>query len=234
MSNDTRFCMALAPETLPAADKALLAGRKAALLKANQWAAASIIKVAFLDGDPGLQAKVKAVAKQWTSTGLANLTLSFIADPKQAQVRIAFTPGDGSWSYIGTYCTTLKYPEATMNFGWLTPASSDVEIGSVVLHEFGHALGLIHEHQNPQHPIKWYVAAVKKALSGPPNSWDDATIQHNMFDKYDPSKVTATDVDKTSIMMYPIPQAWTADGFSAGFNADLSAQDKALIKKCYP
>jgi hypothetical protein len=234
MANDTRFCMALAPETLTAADQALLAGRKAALLKANQWAAASVIKVAFLDGDPALQAKVKAVAKQWTNTGLANLTLSFIADPKKAQIRIAFTPGDGSWAYVGTYCTTLKYPEPTMNFGWLTPASSDVEIRSVVLHEFGHALGLIHEHQNPKQPIKWNVAAVKAALSGPPNNWDAATIEHNMFAKYDLTKVTATPVDDKSIMMYPIPQTWTLDGFSAGFNADLSADDKALIKKCYP
>ncbi len=97
----------------------------------------------------------------------------------------------------------------------------------------GHAIGLIHEHQNPLHAIHWNKAAVRHDLSGPPNNWDDATIQHNMFDRYDPAKVTATKVDRKSIMMYPIPQTWTVDGFSSGLNATLSSGDKRLIKKVY-
>ena len=34
-------------------------------------------------------------------------------------------------------------------------------------------------------------------------------------------------------MMYPIPKAWTVDGFSSGLNATLSSGDKRLIKKVY-
>jgi hypothetical protein len=105
---------------------------------------------------------------------------------------------------------------------------------SVVLHEFGHALGLIHEHQNPKNAIKWNKPAVIQDLSGPPNNWDTAKIQHNMFDNYDPAKVTATTVDSQSIMMYPIPKTWTLDGFSAGLNRDLSPTDKQLIHRVYP
>jgi hypothetical protein len=55
-----------------------------------------------------------------------------------------------------------------------------------------------------------------------------------MFKKYQPDEVTATDVDPTSIMMYPIPKAWTLDGFSAGLNAALSQHDKDLIRSVYP
>jgi serralysin len=33
--------------------------------------------------------------------------------------------------------------------------------------------------------------------------------------------------------MYPIPKAWTLDGFSAGFNKELSATDKKFIKENY-
>jgi hypothetical protein len=116
----------------------------------------------------------------------------------------------------------------------LTDQSSPEEIQSVVLHEFGHALGLIHEHQNPKKAIKWNKPAVTQDLSGPPNNWSPETIQHNMFDKYDPAKVTATNVDADSIMMYPIPKSWTLDGFTADFNADLSSNDKKLIHKVYP
>ncbi|WP_437321271.1 matrixin family metalloprotease [Sorangium sp. So ce385] len=41
-----------------------------------------------------------------------------------------------------------------MNFGWLTLESTQADVESVVLHEFGHALGLIHEHQHPENGIK--------------------------------------------------------------------------------
>ena len=50
-----------------------------------------------------------------------------------------------------------------MNYGWLTPDSDDDELRRVVLHEFGHALGLIHEHQNPEGGIEWNEPAVKAA-----------------------------------------------------------------------
>jgi serralysin len=119
-----------------------------------------------------------------------------------------------------------------MNYGWLTPASPDDVLQRVVLHEFGHALGLIHEHQNPKGAINWNRDAVIRDLSGPPNNWDLAKIEHNMFRKYE--DVTATNADSTSIMMYPIPKAWTLDGFSAGLNGSLSQDDRDLIRSVYP
>jgi serralysin len=149
-------------------------------------------------------------------------------------IRIAFEQGNGSWSYLGTMCRDIDKPKPTMNYGWLTPSSDEAELRRVVLHEFGHAIGLIHEHQNPKGGIKWNRPAVIKDLSGPPNRWDEATIESNMFRYYPPTDVIATDVDAKSIMMYPIPKAWTLDGFSSGFNGELSDNDKALIQGVYP
>jgi hypothetical protein len=102
------------------------------------------------------------------------------------------------------------------------------------MHEFGHALGLIHEHQNPKGGIQWNEPAVKADLGGPPNNWDDATIRHNVLDHYPAKEVTASPVDKNSIMMYPIPASWTLDGFSADLNGDLSEQDRQFIRRAYP
>ena len=88
------------------------------------------------------------------------------------------------------------------------------ETRRVVLHEFGHALGLIHEHQNPENAIVWNRDAVIRDLSGPPNNWSLPVIESNMFEQYAKAEVLGTPVDKDSIMMYPIPKNWTSNGFS--------------------
>jgi hypothetical protein len=168
---------------------------------------------------------------EWTK--IANLTFDFV-NGAPTDIRIAFMPGNGSWSFIGTVCRNIDEPKPTMNYGWLTPDSDEAEVRRVVLHEFGHAIGLIHEHQNPKGGIKWNKPAVIHDLSGPPNNWDEATIENNMFRFYPPTEVVATDVDASSIMMYPIPRAWTVDGFSAGLNGELSENDKNLMRNVYP
>jgi hypothetical protein len=230
--NQEHYCSVLTAGDLSPDDLQRMRGQKAALLLSSKWIVGSVIKVRFLSGTTELQERVRDVALEWTK--LANLTLDF-RQTAPTDIRIAFMPGKGSWSYLGTMCRKIKEPEPTMNYGWLTPDSPDDEVRRVVLHEFGHALGLIHEHQNPKGGgIQWNKAAVKHDLSGPPNNWDDATIENNMFAKYNPAQLAATDVDATSIMMYPIPKAWTLDGTQAGLNSELSAKDKAFIKTNYP
>ncbi|EMY34398.1 hypothetical protein D477_009875 [Arthrobacter crystallopoietes BAB-32] len=205
---------------------------KAALLNEARWNV-SQLTVGFLEGDPELQQRVLAVAREWTGQDMANLKF-LEAEEANADIRIAFQQGDGSWSYLGTHAQQIPAGEPTMNYGWLTPESTDDDVRRVVLHEFGHAVGLIHEHQNPQKPIQWNRAAVIADLSGPPNNWDEQTIEHNIFRKYSAGDVTGTDTDKDSIMMYPIPQSWTLDGFSADLNSGLSSTDKEFIRSAYP
>jgi serralysin len=225
-ANPSHYCMV----PMPKED----AGKtKAALLNAFKWNPGSVIRVRFLEGDRSLQERVKAVAREWTEPGMANLTLNFV-EQGEAEIRIAFQQGDGSWSYLGTMCRRIPRAQPTMNYGWLTPDSNEDELRRVVLHEFGHALGLIHEHQNPNRPIQWNRDAVVRDLSGPPNNWDADTIENNIFRRYDPSQTSSTPVDPDSIMMYPIPGSWTLDGFSAGFNSGLSGTDKDFIRRAYP
>jgi len=110
----------------------------------------------------------------------------------RSDIRIGFDSDDGAWSYIGTDCSS-KWK--TMNLGFIDRGT--------VLHEFGHALGLIHEHQSPARGgFEWNREEVIKSLSGPPNNWDLDTIEHNMFAKYDESQITGTEYDSKSIMHY--------------------------------
>lgn len=238
-TNERHYCICMTSEDLSEEDKSRLRGHKAALLRSAKWGVGDTITVRFL-GDAKqrfgeraveLQDRVKQVALEWTK--LANLTLDF-RNSEPTDIRIAFQDGDGSWSYLGTMCRRIEEPEPTMNYGWLTPDSPEGELRRVVLHEFGHALGLIHEHQNPERGIDWNRDAVIADLSGPPNNWDEGTIENNIFKKYAPGLVVATPVDSDSIMMYPIPRAWTLDGFSADLNSELSEQDKEFIRTNYP
>lgn len=219
------WCVMLVPEVEGKAKGAVLADAK--------WPRGSQIKISFLDGDPGLQARVKAVAGQWISRTGADLTFTWLNDPGAGDIRISFTR-KGSWSLLGRYAKLkTDKTEPTMNFGWLTPNSTQLDIQEVVLHEFGHALGFIHEHQNPDGGLRWNRDAVIESLSGPPNEWTEQQIETNVLGHYDPRALIGTPFDPDSIMLYPFPAEWTENGVSTHNNSDLSTTDIRLARDIY-
>jgi hypothetical protein len=198
------------------------------------WIPGQTITVGFLREGPAavdasIEDRVRTVAEQWMLE--ANLTFLWVDGP--AAIRISFE-NSGSWSFIGTECLARPPEEATMNFGWLSPDLDEPAFRAVVLHEFGHALGMIHEHQNPSAQIRWNRAAVYASYARPPNQWSRAEVDHNLFETYDPRVTQFTACDPTSIMMYPIPPEHLEAGDPVGWNTELSDADKAFIASLYP
>ncbi len=209
-------------------------GERAIGEKDKFWKVGQVLRIAFLDGTPAQQNAVKKFAIEWE--GFANIKFDFAAAPEASEIRISFNKGWGSWSYVGSDALFISPSHPTMNFGWVTGGTSSgdvLEDRAVILHEFGHALGLGHEHQSPIGGIKWNAEQVYKELGGAPNFWDKQTVDNNVLIPYHASQVIGTQLDPHSIMMYPIPASWTLDGFSTDFNSILSEIDKTFIATVY-
>ncbi len=200
-------------------------GTRAIMPIGKRWMNGSTLRVRFLGGTPQQQAKAKEQALWWTV--FANLQFDF-NNAQDAELRIAFDPNDGAWSYIGTDNRGIALNQPTMNLGFLD--------GGTAAHEFGHAIGLAHEHQNPAGGMDWNEATVIKSLSGPPNNWDVAMIRHNVLDKYRVDQIQGTAFDPDSIMLYFFPGDWVKSGVGTHANNVLSAVDKAYIAsaQAYP
>jgi hypothetical protein len=195
------------------------------------WDTGDKLRVRFLDGEPVVQQKVKAVANEWLQ--YVNLGFEFGNDP-DAQIRISFAQKGTSWSWVGRHALRIAKAEPTMNYGWLTPATSDREYHRVVLHEFGHAIGMGHEHESPTATsIPWDKEAVY-AYYLRTNGWDRNQVDVQVLNRYSVSVTNFTAFDPQSIMLYPIPDELTIGSYSVGWNTQLSAIDRSFMASRYP
>lgn len=176
---------------------------------------------------------------------IVNLKFEYVESRSLADIRVDFNPDDGAWSYVGTDCRNPEYSkdESTLNLGWF-----DV---STTIHEFCHALGMIHEHQNPRgNKIKWNRDAVFEWAESS-QGWDKETTKTNILDMPN-EQINGSEFDPLSIMLYFYPENLTLDddgkccgekkikedgeccGKGTHQNLRMSALDVIWLNKMYP
>jgi hypothetical protein len=197
----------------------------------KEWKNGRRLTVAFMGGNKLVKERIIRHAKIWMEH--ANIELVFGAKLSAANIRVAFDMKDGSWSFIGNDILSIPTNEATMNFGWLTPTLDDEEYSRVVLHEFGHSLGCIHEHERPDNGIPWDKQKVY-AYYAEKDGWSKEEVDEQVFSKYDKDLIRSNKLDKKSIMMYPVPDELTIGKYQIGWNRSLSPADKKFISMLYP
>jgi hypothetical protein len=209
----------------------------------KKWVNGTKLKYYLFDsgpfkGEPSNEDLVRAGFRAWEEVDIG-IEFEEVTDIQDAQVRIGFLRGDGSWSYVGRDVVDIPGRlERTMNFGW--DLTQDPRGGGLdtPIHEIGHTLGFPHEHQNPFSGIAWDEEAVYREFGGPPNNWPREQTFHNILRKLSAQEVEGSSWDPNSIMHY---------GFGPGLIVEptqylnglrpadgLSDTDKEEARKFYP
>lgn len=163
----------------------------------------------------------------------------------EMQIRVGFDK-PGWWSALAHDSLIEGYfPQDTnsMNLQGLENATAEnwnPEFTRAVHHEFGHALGLGHEHQSPRSPCEEEFNWIKlyQLLGGSPNYWPKTQIDFNMR-QYRDTDVVASDFNPHAVMLYQFPPAFYKTGEKAKCyipqqNSEISDGDRAELAKLYP
>jgi len=193
------------------------------------WKPGTRLRVTFLDGDVVTRDFVMNVAKEW----LVGLNLSMTASSDAtAEVRVTFA-GNGVWSKIGRTAQSVAVGQPTMGLAGLLTTSDASLRRAYVLHEFGHALGALHEHQRRDAPLTWkrdVVHAYYLNLYG----WSGAQVDAQVILPFQHQDVASSPkFDRMSVMMYPVHKEFTEEGFVQSWNSQLTTWDRTIVASLY-
>ncbi|MEL6474233.1 MAG: hypothetical protein AAFQ21_09110 [Pseudomonadota bacterium] len=222
------------------------------------WMQEGSVTVAFNGGSLAMRRAIKGLAEDWVKD--AALTFEFGQDTASgfefyewstedtayaADIRISFAQQLGYWSVIGNQAAQPEVVgpgEASMNlagFDGYSQLPSDWR--RFVYHEFGHALGLAHEHQHPESACgaalriedePGYVQTIAdgrfladgegrqpglvRILQTAPNNWPADYVRYNLDQfRQEPDHVVI-EYDNASIMKYAFPLSWYKTGTPDG------------------
>ncbi len=197
--------------------------------KTTGWKAGQVIKVYFVNGSEKERGEVEHYAREWEKYG--NFRFEFHQEPKTQKehtILIKFEkqdPGVAGWSIVGygTESTTAH----SMSF--YPGISGD----STIQHEFGHALGLHHEQENPAGSIDWVPEKAYKYFQET-FKWSRQKTDEEIFNKQSDPYKNWTTFDHESTMGYYLPGELFKSGVPLGMRFNLSEGDKQGIAQLYP
>lgn len=199
--------------------------------KKKLWRPGQVLRV-YCDCSRSFGEEIVRIANTWNLYG--NISFS-LYEQRECEIRVGFKRSDGCWSHVGKDALEVATKENTMNLGWLYESMADrTELQRVVLHEFGHALGLEHEHSSPMLGVEWNRPLVYDYYRNT-QGWTKSDVDWNIFRRLELVDVETTPFDERSIMLYSFPPDFTLNG--VGFpweNSELSEGDKQIVKLLYP
>jgi serralysin len=229
----------------------------------KEWPAKKTLDVYFTNGTEGEKNVVKRYAPTWSEYCGIKFRFNDTIPATGAQVRVYFGPvaedpsmNEVFYSYLGKDgVANFKNPSIDnhtmrLDFGRMlrtqkaNPATStkaksiERQLKALVLHEFGHALALVHEHLRPkmgdaftseEDVLNYYREVV---------GFTDEETRSNVLERYAEEQLHQSKddlgVDFSSIMMYAQPASIMKSGKEIKYVFDLSQHDKDFIGQLYP
>lgn len=200
------------------------------VLRHNMWPQNHTLKVYFMTKNEHLANIILTTAQEWSEH--CNIKFERTLVYHRSHIRVSFAR-EGHWSVIGTLAQTKKRKRPSMNFD-----VKSVDIGSeyfkgIIRHEFGHALGLLHEHQSSNVPMDWDKETVYREFKKE-YGWSTEKVDENLFERYEFETKKASREDPLSIMTYPIEESFTFSKKTFQRNNTLSQTDIEYIGQLYP
>lgn len=190
------------------------------------------IDVAFLGGTAWQQRRVVEVIEGPNGWNRACGVQFRFNNSITAPVRVAFAEGS-SWSHLGSRALTADPESPTLNLGWVSAWATPAEVQRVILHEFGHALGLAHEHQHPGVAIPWDLERVYRYFRAT-QGWSETDVDSQVLRPLLAEVSILGAYDPLSIMGYAIPPELLTDAaWSRTLTTEISAEDRALVQRLY-
>jgi hypothetical protein len=214
------------------------------------WKKLRVVTVAFNGGSDDLYQLIEQTANDWTALG-GQLSFSFKDTAGRyrrwtpndrspaANIRISFEKtedNNGYWSLLGVLAQNAEPGEPTMNFEEFPDTLQKYFRGqnaaewrisyarTTIVHEFGHAIGLSHEHFNPSCQKDLKMDTIINYLRGPPNGWSEEQARFNMDAQYyakilakqagplESKLITSPATDQSSVMLYVFPAQYYQSG----------------------
>ncbi|MDA8746649.1 hypothetical protein N9M66_00375 [Litoreibacter sp.] len=197
----------------------------------NLWLPGSTITISFINGTANQKRKFQKISTEWTRH--ANIVFSFVSDG--GAIRVVFG-GSTNSSVVGSRALRFAKHKPTMRLAVIADAKRISRLErTTILHEVGHALGLIHEHQNPNASLVWdRELLISEYLRLVPN-WTEEDIDRSIIRKADSIRYKHyRQFDPNSVMNYDFKPSLIISGPRISRGPRLSSSDIEFIERLYP